>query len=304
MLKFSDYLTESLELNEAQLKYDIEKKYQYYNKLLFDGKLPSNFKMRFSRTKKAGGAVLTNYWTTGRGRYKKVTRYEIDELYLSTFYLRTEEQLDSILVHEMIHVYLTVNGMHEGYNVKYHGPEFVSKMGELQQKVPFKISLYDTPDMRGEVSIKSTKNEIGVVMTVINGKPDSISTFTKKALLDNKEKIKEMLLKNLEDGTEIILGTSSNPQLEQYKIKRTVSKFSLYILDDELYDNIKKDFNEIERVKKDGKVSDEMIQKKKTDELFKVEMRLMASSPGKKQEQLKVQVNSLRKELGMELRQW
>jgi hypothetical protein len=305
MVSFKNYLNETISfepLNEAQLRYDINKKYDYYNKLLFDNKLPNNFPLRFSRTKKAGGAVITEYWTKGRGRAKRISSWEIKELYLSTFFLRTEEQLDSILVHEMIHVWLTINEMHEGYNVKLHGAEFVSKMGELQSKVPFKISLYDTPDMRGDVNHNAKMKPVGVVKTLINGKPDSIVIFTEKTLRANLEKLKDILIKNLDNGIEVIFGTSQHPTLEQFTIKRSVSKFALYNLNDELYDNIKDEFNEIERFTTSGELDEKKEKEKMMDTLFTKQLKLAASRPNsKQQEQLKVEVNLLRKELGMEL---
>ena len=304
MKLFSEHLGETVSfepLNEAQEKYDIKQKYDYFNKLLFSGKLPSNFKLRFSRTKKAGGAVITSYWTKGRGSRKTITDWEIKELFLSSFFLRTEEQIDSILVHEMIHVWLTVNGMHEGYNVKYHGPEFVAKMGELQSKVPFKISLYDTPDMRGDVD-STVKTELGVVMTLVDDIPDSIIVFTKDTLNKNIEKLKDILKKNLDKGTEIIFGTSNHPEIQQFTVKRTLSKMSLYVLKSEMYDNIKSSFNEFERFKIEGETDIELKRKKDIDSLFTLQLKLASSKPNsKKQEELKAQVNVLRKELGMEL---
>jgi len=304
MKLFSEHLNNEFSvepLNEAQQKYDIKSKYDYYNKTLFNGELPDNFKMRFSRTKKAGGHVRTMYWTKGRGRYQTFTRWEIEELMLSTFFLRTEEQLDSILVHEMIHVWLTANEMHEGYNVKLHGPEFVQKMGELQSKVPFQISLYHTQDQRGDLSTRSKSLEVGVLVTLVNGKADSIAVFTKKTLEDNLERLKEIMNKNAEPGLEIIFGLSSHPTLETFKIKRSVSRFSLYHYNDKQWDNLQKDFTELERISASGEVSPAKIQKRLNDELFSATMKLMASKPGsKKQEELKVQVNTLRKKLNME----
>jgi hypothetical protein len=289
-------------LNEAQLKYDIKKRYDYFNTKLFSGKLPTDFKLRFSRSKKAGGSVITEYWVKGRGAYKRVTDWKIKELFLSTFHLRTDEQLDSILVHEMIHVWLTVNGMHEGYNVKLHGAEFVSKMGELQSKVPFQISLYDTPDMRGDVNHKAKMKALGVVMTLVGGKPDSIIVFTEKTLKENVEKLKDILIKNLGTGIDIMFGTSQHPSLEQFTIKRSISKMSLYRLSDDLYDNIKSDFTELERMTTSGVLDKKKQKEALTDSLFSKTMKMARLKPGNKTyETLKLEINELRKELGMEL---
>lgn len=304
MKLFSQHLNETVSfepLNEAQSKYDIKGKYDYYNKKLFGGELPNNFTFKFSRTKKAGGHVRTLYWTSGRGRYQTVTKWEIQELMLSTFFLRTEEQLDSILVHEMIHIWLTINEKHEGYNVKLHGPEFVQKMGELQKEVPFQISLYDTPDMRGDMSTRSKSLEVGVLVTLLNGKADSIAVFTAKTLKDNLERLKAIMTKHKEPGLEVVFGLSSNPTLETFKIKRSVSKFSLYHYNDEQWDALKTDFTELERIKSTGEADPAQVQKQLNDELFRATMKLMASKPkSKQQEQLKVQVNTLRQKLNME----
>jgi hypothetical protein len=305
MIKFSTHLGESFyyePLNETQLKYDIKKRYDYFNSKLFEGKLPTDFKLRFSRSKKVGGSVITEYWVKGRGAYKRVTDWRIKELILSTFHLRTDEQLDSILVHEMIHVWLTVNGKHEGYNVKLHGPEFVAKMGELQSKVPFKISLYDTPDMRGDVNHKAKMKALGVVMTLADGKPDSIIVFTEKTLRDNLEKLKDILIKNLGTGIDIMLGTSQHPSLEQFTIKRSISKMSLYKLSDDMYDNIKSDFSEFERFATSGVLDKKKQKEVLTDLLFSKTMKMARLKPGNKTyETLKLEINELRKELGMEL---
>jgi hypothetical protein len=218
------------DMNES-VDYDIKKKYVYYNKLLFEGNLPM-VPLKFRRTKKAGGSVKIEYYTSGRGSRKRVDDFKILELYLSTFKLRTEEQMDQILVHEMIHVWMAVNGLHEGYNVELHGNEFVQKKNELQHKLPFEIPMADY--LESEIRNKKNK-EYGVIIG--KGKLGSIVAVIKKEVLEKDiDKIKEMTERAMNKGTELIIGISSNPELEEFPVKRTTRSIAFYEMSKRIQD--------------------------------------------------------------------
>lgn len=284
MDKFTDYLDDNYSfdnINENQRKYDIKKSYDKFNKMLFDNSLPTNFPLKFSRTKKYGGAVKTQYYYRGKGRYKRVTSWEIVELLLSTFFLRTKEQLDGILVHEMIHVWLTVNEMHEGYNVKYHGPEFVQKRNELQSKVDFEIPLVDTPDNL-EIMDKKELKTMGVVIITTPDKESNISVFTEKVFDDKYEKLKDMMNTHYPVGSTIILGKSSHPTLEQFTIKRSISRISMYHISDKNVSDILETFDMKDKfVKQDALKNAEP----RLDDLYDL-MRQLALATGKEKEEL------------------
>lgn len=225
-------------VEKANIDYDIKKRYKYFNKLLFNNELQDDFTMRFRRTKEAGGAVKHITYTKGSGKRKVVTRYEIQELYLSTFYLKTKEQLDSILVHEMIHVWMKQNDYHERYNVQSHGAEFVNKRNELQHKVKFDIPLVD--NLSNEIRDKKEKN-YGIVISK-GPLGDSFVVFTENSYPKLKDELFELLTKHGNKKHRYLIGVCTAHELENYKMKRTANELQFYYMPDELKSSVEERF--------------------------------------------------------------
>lgn len=146
--------------NEEFIKpndYDIQKKYDYYNHKLFEGKLPK-IKLGWSNKLKIASGI-TKYkfipkripFLGGDGKLIMSGGEAIVSsmsLTLNGTMYRTEQEYDAILIHEMIHVWFAIIG-----DVRQsHGSRFRQMCQDLSQKVGFTISITDdvSPDRAHE----------------------------------------------------------------------------------------------------------------------------------------------------------
>ncbi len=96
--------------------YDLKAKFDYYNRLCFNGALP-NIPLRFARLKGNGGLCGCKYTT--RGTVRTIVP---DSIYITMdrTFLRDEQAIDAILVHEMIHAWFYVqNDLREDHGMKF-----------------------------------------------------------------------------------------------------------------------------------------------------------------------------------------
>ena len=108
------------------IDYSLEAKYQHFNLLLFGGELPTIPISWSSALKKASGRILFKPMNFGFSVVPGSVRMEISSLFRSS-----EERLDGIMVHEMIHVYFTAikNDGRES-----HGSGFRAKLAHYRQR--------------------------------------------------------------------------------------------------------------------------------------------------------------------------
>jgi hypothetical protein len=133
--------------------YPLEQKYEEYNRKLFGGKLPK-VRMKFAPLKGKSGMVSYQVVQPSdpkvepppgviAGRYSGRNNSYVSVgsiiLILSNEYHREEQSLDAIIIHEMIHIYLLINGE----LMENHGPKFKQTVSAIEAKVGFKIPLTD-----------------------------------------------------------------------------------------------------------------------------------------------------------------
>lgn len=169
-MNFSHWLAESEATDFT--KYDLKKKYQHFNAMLFDNTLP-DIPIRFSPLKGVGGHVvitLTREPGTPRpspmeirlGLKDKYDGAKVKEgshqMVISNLFKRSEQGLDAILLHEMVHVYFnSIGRFGEG-----HGMDFSKKVRELSGKVGFDIPLTDNIEKMGLGDVNKLKT-VGVI---------------------------------------------------------------------------------------------------------------------------------------------
>ena len=125
----------------------IEKKYNYFNKKLFDNKLP-DIRFKVSKTKHAWGKAKYTI------DYKNNRLYNF-EIQISNYYDSPEDVKERVLIHEMIHIadyhfhpehFISVYGRPK-YNA--HGKVFFMKEVERIKKLGYDISpRVSTDDMK------------------------------------------------------------------------------------------------------------------------------------------------------------
>lgn len=116
--------------------YNLEHKFHHYNTLLFESKIPvcPIVWSDYIRVGSKSAAGLTTFTSRGREYIPGTMKIEI-----STRFKRTEEMLDSTLIHEMIHAYWIVNG----HPKEQHGFLFQSMAHQCQQKTGIPIAITD-----------------------------------------------------------------------------------------------------------------------------------------------------------------
>jgi hypothetical protein len=130
MLKFQQWLAESPVIEGD---YSLEHKFDTYNRLLFDGRIP-RCPITWGELKSAGGT--TYYSTNGRTILPGSLR-----IVMNTKFKRTEQGLDALVIHELVHAFLAVT---TGDGDGRHGWRFQSQAHRCSSIVGFQIPLGDT----------------------------------------------------------------------------------------------------------------------------------------------------------------
>ena len=97
-------------------------------------------------------------------------------------------------------------------------------------------------------TIREYLNEYGIVL-LYSEDESNIAVFKKDTLIENIDKLKKMILPSrFAKRREVIFGISTEKFLEAFKIKRSVSSFALYLLDDKYVSQLKDTLNVIESI--------------------------------------------------------
>lgn len=177
-------------------EYDMQARYDQFNRAYFDGQLPT-IPLSFADLKNVGGHVAYRVKRVGPapnprlvrlGRKSKYENCVLDsmKLVLSTRFKRTNEGLDGILLHEMIHVYF----LHNGNFDEDHGGKFLAMRRKLSQLSGIDVPLRDTIsdlELANPVAVKA----MGVLLlTKSGGSAYSFTMFSAKNAHAHSEKLK------------------------------------------------------------------------------------------------------------------
>lgn len=146
----------------------IQERFDYFNALCFDGKLP---KPRIGLNNRATSAGLTHY-KKKKDIFGKTKFYDI-WIEISTRLDLPQEEFDKTIVHEMIHYYILHNHLQDD---SPHGRIFRTKMKELNDKFGLGIGIkFNAPDELMINTITTTRyifvgelKDDGIGMTVVS----------------------------------------------------------------------------------------------------------------------------------------
>ena len=220
--------------------------YNEYNTKYFDSALP-DIPVVYKRLKDVGGKALATRITVNThmpdwypGKYKIET---IDGIYISNYRTYKGTELETILLHEMIHIYLyTKNIVNTNGLSKSHGDEFLEKVKDIEKKSGLTIPLSDDRVEIAEhiksknydvVILKDEKKETYSIMVLPSG-------FFKSDFKALEEKMIS-LLKYYTDRTAYYKMTDDR-YLLNYPVKRKLKKVTFYDIP----------IIEAERILKDG----------------------------------------------------
>ncbi len=201
-------------------KYPMEKQFAYWNRKLFDGKLPTP-KFNKKRSSVSGSmASLIDRRTR--------TLVDVDNwlLTINPKGKRTEEAWDGILIHEMIHLFFQFQFLNKP-QMDYkkllgrdgHAEPFTKKVDELSRKVSFTIPITD--EMLGMDKETPLKKE--VFFMTFEHKPGEYAALLLKPTAIEDPKIKDMIAQmgaQYESrGQKFASGFTNNSQLNGITVK-------------------------------------------------------------------------------------
>jgi hypothetical protein len=174
---------------------NVQAKFDDFNRRFFGGSLP-RIPIRFKPLKrvsgetrstiKAGlGTTISSLRKAARYGHKVGSRYipwmadiTVNEIVFSTIHRYDESQFDGILLHEMIHAYLALNG----FPFEQHSGEFMRMVRDVERQSGIKIPL--THDV-GAADIDSNEKEVGLLLIedrlFVLFKPSAMLAFLEKA---------------------------------------------------------------------------------------------------------------------------
>jgi hypothetical protein len=153
---------------------------------------------------------------------------------LSNFYDLTEEQYESVFVHEMVHLY-----QHEFFNIVDHGRTFNKELNRINRILPFEVK---PKESAYEIEYgQDTSKKVGVVL----GKDrhgSFVVTFKLDFFLDqsNQAEIEKIIKQNFKTADILVMGVSDHQKLQTFKIKRSLRSLDIYNLADKYFDDIYK----------------------------------------------------------------
>lgn len=137
--------------------YNIRERYDFFNRTLFDSKLPNDITLSWSTKYRKGGS---NFAGVRFSTYP--TRVAIPgsfKIILNSLMVRSNEEYDGILLHEMIHIhFFSLNNFDEN-----HGRLFSNMATMLSQKSGIQVPMVDSTKEL-EVSENIQKREMFVVV--------------------------------------------------------------------------------------------------------------------------------------------
>lgn len=182
MLPFRSFIQPLCENIVSYGDYHLENKFRHYNHLLFDNKIPP-CPITYDSLYKEKAAGIT-YVT-----YEKYSRRYIPgtlSIKISNRFKRTEQQIDSTLIHEMIHAYLDTNG-HPGAG---HGFIFKSQALRCEKIVGFPIPLTD--DISDLELADDTSDHVSVLLRKYDDDKWYAAFFSERTF-DSTERIHELM---------------------------------------------------------------------------------------------------------------
>ena len=144
-------------------KFDLRKKFDEFNNRYFDGKIPSDIKLKFKKFKGATGVTRAKVSNIVGGRRRKYIKQENAvitglSITMSTLIRFDEAEFDKFFLHEMIHAYLFTNG----WPYDNHDIEFKDMARDVGQKAGLVIPL--THEFIGGEVISAEDKKLGCLV--------------------------------------------------------------------------------------------------------------------------------------------
>lgn len=216
-------------------KFNLKRRFDWWNSKLFGDKLPPVDTLKFLSLRHKGATGICNAKVT----FVKGSRNAFEKVWDSKIILDnrkkyTQNSLDAILIHEMIHWYfIGLMKINED-----HGMSFKNMASKFTKLVGFEIPLVDNV-----TTIEDREEELPTVGIVLLERPHKTNVvFTSKNNFDKK--VAELLYSTLpkttiEKDTKVTYGLGKFSKLNFYPLVRNFKTIKLFkISDDDAMNNI------------------------------------------------------------------
>lgn len=208
--------------------YDIQKEFDFLNKLLFEGKI-KNVPIKLEKNKNSSARVISTRY------YNKPE--EIKYLGISKNFKMKNKIFRDILAHELIHIYMIQNQIKDFGG--YHGIIFKKFMDEINKK-GFNVDIVNRSHHSELVDMHSKVKVGSIILHNLDNNTYQIIVMNKNILLENLNKSEEQIrymIKNRKQKFDIFYLISDYYKLKIFPCFRKY-KMSFYLLDVDLYNEI------------------------------------------------------------------
>lgn len=225
MQSFKEFISESKDYVFSIT--EIRKKYDFYNKKLFNNSLPKDINIEFNRKKRSVAMAISKKIKDGT----RLIDVETHTISFSIAYTLSPTEFEGVLVHEMIHVATVKESIMFGDGME-HGREFKKELSRIRKLVDFKI-----PEKEDDFKIKDDGKPIHLIIKTTAGKT-TVAAITKK-IFDSNDAIEAAQWWKERAGGEYEIGTTTSVAAKDYKMNRMVwskrkqMKIGFYSISDE-----------------------------------------------------------------------
>lgn len=209
--------------------FDLEEWYEKLNKYFWGGKLPM-VPLRWNKAKTELGVVK---WDEKSG--------EIDHLGISDQFKLTQEELLSVLAHEMIHIWQIKNNKSDG-----HGNNFIKEMERVNDKTKWGIKVLTTQPMG---HLKQTNPDLdkdfGFIM-IKKGK-DNFEIATYNPETTDYGNLLTIIQQNLKGSqkVEVEVRLTQNGVVKQYEKESNNKTLSTFKMDEVTFNTLMNDSKKV-----------------------------------------------------------
>ena len=209
-------------LYEDAPAFDLKKYYDEYNNLYFDGELPE-ITLRYKNIRPHGVCV------SFQNRETKLLR--LDRIEISNKYHMSYENFRNILVHEMIHAYLSVNQMTER---EMHGIKFRRVMRQINNAHP-ELDVALNAEMEGIA--QQNKKTFDVFLVDKHRGPNQYIIVTCKPE-NSDEWLDAIIRRYYGSGSGLTYLRSDDDNLLAFPVARKSNTIKFYVTDKTYYDHL------------------------------------------------------------------
>jgi hypothetical protein len=228
------------EISEASGEYNLQARYDEFNVKYFGGQLPK-IPLSYKDLKNVGGKVVWNIDWVGPPPNKRMVRLGYADKYkngvlrpgsmkmiISSLFKRTEEALDGILLHEMIHVYFLSTGRLS----EEHGVNFMNMVRKIRNESGIDVPRRD--ETEGLELAKDKNVALGILLVQVGGQL-GFKVMTAKNAHEHTEAMKAFWSKHLNSRyKEVKLYTVATPiwtrMAADFPVARNLLNGKLYVL--------------------------------------------------------------------------